>query len=201
MSAGKAFVQKLAPFFSGQTWFKGFQNVSLDSFKGNYLVLFFYPLDFTFVCPTEILKFSEKAKAFRQINCEVLGCSVDSVYSHMEYVNKSRKDGGLGELDIPLMSDLDKKISSDYGVLLDNGISLRGTFIIDGKSTIRHIGMNDLPVGRNVDEVYRLVQGYQYSDVHGEVCPASWKPGDATMVPNHSDKKTQNYWTNVHGKQ
>jgi len=200
MSAGKAFVQKLAPFFKSQAYFKGFQNVSLDQFKGNYLVLFFYPLDFTFVCPTEIIKFSEKAKAFRQIKCEVLGCSVDSIYTHMEYVKKPRKDGGLGELDIPLMSDLDKKISSDYGVLLDGGVSLRGTFIIDGKSILRHIGMNDLPVGRNVDEVYRLVQGYQYADSHGEVCPASWKPGDATMVPNHDDKKTQNYWQNVHAK-
>ena len=201
MSAGKAFVQKLAPFFKADGWYKGFKNYNLEQFKGNYLVLFFYPLDFTFVCPTEIIKFSEKANAFRQIKCDVLGCSVDSVYSHMEYVNKPRKDGGLGELDLPLLSDLDKKISSDYGVLLDNGVSLRGTFIIDGKSIIRHIGMNDLPVGRNVDEIFRLVQGYQFVDTHGEVCPASWRPGDATMVTDHSDKKTQNYWKNVHGKQ
>ena len=200
MSEGKAFVQKLAPFFKGQAYYRGFKDLTLDQFKGNYLVLFFYPLDFTFVCPTEILKFSEKAKAFRQIKCEVVGCSVDSVFSHAEYVKKPRKDGGLGDLDVPLISDIDKKISSDYGVLLDNGVSLRGTFIIDGKQIIRHIGMNDLPVGRNVDEVYRLVQGYQYADVHGEVCPASWKPGEPTMVTNHGDKKTQDYWQNVHGK-
>ena len=196
----KAFVQKLAPFFKSQAYFRGIQNVSLEQFKGNYLVLFFYPLDFTFVCPTEIFKFSEKAKAFRQIKCEVLGCSVDSVYSHQQYVKTPRKDGGLGDLDIPLMSDLDKSISKDYGVLLDGGVALRGTFIIDGKQIIRHIGMNDLPVGRNVDEVYRLVQGYQYSDVHGEVCPASWKPGDATMHPTHDSAKTQTYWKDVHGK-
>ena len=201
MSLAKTFITKAAPHFEGVAYFrKNFQKISLSDYKGKYLVFFFYPLDFTFVCPTEIIDFAKKAENLKKINCEVLGCSVDSHFSHMEYCNKPRKEGGLGELEIPLLSDLSKNISRDYGVLLDSGLSLRGTFIIDKNGVLRHIGINDTPVGRNVDEVERLVQAFQHSDVHGEVCPASWKPGDKTMVADHNSSKTQDYWQNVHNK-
>eukprot|EP01104_Vermistella_antarctica_P000792 TRINITY_DN10902_c0_g1_i1.p1 TRINITY_DN10902_c0_g1~~TRINITY_DN10902_c0_g1_i1.p1 ORF type:complete len:206 (-),score=55.48 TRINITY_DN10902_c0_g1_i1:81-665(-) len=162
-----------------------FKEVKLSDFAGKYLVLFFYPLDFTFVCPTEILSFSDRAEEFRAIGAEVVGASVDSEFSHLAWVNTSRKDGGLGgSLKIPLLSDLTKKISKDYGVLLDGGFSARGLFIISDKGEVRHITVNDPPVGRNVDEVLRLVKGYKFTDEHGEVCPANWQPGSATMIPD-----------------
>jgi alkyl hydroperoxide reductase subunit AhpC len=152
---------------------------------GKYLVLFFYPLDFTFVCPTEIIAFSDRVKEFRDKNCDVVACSVDSHFSHLAWTNTPRKQGGLGKMDIPLLSDLTKQISTDYGVLLeDQGISLRGLFIIDSKGILRQIIVNDLPVGRSVDEVLRLVQAYQFTDEHGEVCPAGWKPGKKTIKPD-----------------
>merc|ERR1711872_660769 len=146
-------------------------------------------LDFTFVCPTEIIAFSDRANEFRAINAEVVGVSVDSQFTHLAWIKTPRKDGGLGPLDIPLLSDLTHKISKDYGVYLeDAGHTLRGLFIIDGKGTLRQITMNDLPVGRSVDETLRLVQAFQYTDQHGEVCPAGWKPGADTIIPNPSDK-------------
>lgn len=122
------------------------------------MLLFFYPLDFTFVCPTEILDFSNKAKDFRQVGCEVLGCSIDSHFTHLEYTKKSREEGGLGKIDIHLLSDVSKKIGDAYGVLNDGGIAYRGTFIIDQAQNVRHLSINDLPVGRNVDEYLRLVK-------------------------------------------
>ena len=128
--------------------------------------MFFYPLDFTFVCPTEIISFSDAADNFRKINCEVIGASIDSHFTHMEYCKKSRENGGLGDMNIPLVADITKNISKSYGVLIEDpndgdcGVAFRGTFIIDGKGILRHISINDLPVGRNVDEIYRLVQGF-----------------------------------------
>lgn len=124
------------------------QPVSLSDYAGKYVLLFFYPLNFTFVCPTEIIEFSKKAATFRQNNCEVLGCSVDSVYSHAEYSKKSKADGGLGGVDLLLLSDLNKQISQDYGVLTEGGVALRGSFLIDPKQVLRHSSVNDLPVGR-----------------------------------------------------
>ncbi|EGR29584.1 peroxiredoxin 2, putative [Ichthyophthirius multifiliis] len=201
-SAVKAFVTKTAPSFAGTSYSpvsKTFKQIKLEDYSNKYVLLFFYPLDFTFVCPTEIIQFSSLAAKFREHNCEVIGCSVDSHFSHMEYVNKPRNQGGLGkELQIDLLSDLSKSISRDYGVLLDSGIALRGTFIIDGKKVLRHSSINDLPVGRNVEEYLRLVQAFQYADQHGEVCPASWTPGSDTMKPNWESEKTSNYWKNVH---
>jgi len=128
------------------------------------VVLFFYPLDFTFVCPTEIVSFSDKAAEFRAIGCEVIGCSIDSQFVHMEYCKKDRKKGGLGKMDIPLVADVTKKIAKTYGCLIDhgddNGVAFRGTYIIDKNGIVRHISISDLPVGRNVDETLRLVKAF-----------------------------------------
>ena len=148
----KAVVQRPAPDFRSQAWFKdSFKEIGLGDYKGKYLVLFFYPLDFTFVCPTEIIDFSNKAKDFRKIGCEVVACSVDSHFTHMAWDQTPKEKGGLGGLDIPLLSDLNKTISDDYGVLIKEaapkGVALRGTFIIDDKGTLRHTSINDLPVG------------------------------------------------------
>ena len=197
----KAYITKPAPDFKGKAWYKdNFKDIKLSDYAGKYLVLFFYPLDFTFVCPTEIVDYSNKAKDFRKIGCEVVGCSIDSHFVHRQWDLTPRKEGGLGGLDIPLLSDLNKQISDDYGVLLDAGMALRGTFIIDGKGILRHSTINDLPVGRNIDETFRLVQAFQHSDEHGEVCPASWTPGDKTIKPDTDSEVTKTYWKETHAK-
>merc|ERR1711875_163453 len=170
-----------------------FKEVSLEDYKGKYVVLFFYPLDFTFVCPTEIIAFSDRAEEFRKVNCELIACSTDSHFSHFAWVNTPRKQGGLGEMQIPLLADKSMEISKAYGVLKeDEGLAFRGLFIIDGNGTLRQITINDLPVGRDVDETLRLVQAFQFTDKHGEVCPAGWKPGKATMKPD--PKGSQEYF-------
>lgn len=195
-TAIRAAVGRAAPLFKGTAYdphSNGFKEINLGDFKGKWLLLFFYPLDFTFVCPTEIIEFSNKAKQFREINCEVVGCSIDSHFSHAEYSRKSRAEGGLGKIDIPLLSDVNKKIGDAYGVLNDAGISYRGSFIIDEQQTVRHLSVNDLPVGRNVDEYLRLVKAFQHVDKYGEVCPSSWKPGDRTMSPGDKTK-LDSYW-------
>ncbi|KAJ0406750.1 hypothetical protein P43SY_004575 [Pythium insidiosum] len=160
-----------------------FKTVSLKDYRGKYVVLFFYPLDFTIMCPTEIIAFSEKAKAFRQIGCEVLGCSTNSRYSHLAWINTPREKGGLGQVHIPLLADYNKEIVRAYNVVMeegeDAGAALRGAFIIDREGILRQMTVNDLPVGRNVDEILRLVEAFQFVDEHGEVCPANWKKGDA----------------------
>jgi alkyl hydroperoxide reductase subunit AhpC len=185
-------LQQPAPEFSGTAVVNGeFKTVSLADYKGKYVVLFFYPLDFTFVCPTEIIAFSDRAKEFHDIGCELIACSTDSHFSHLAWINTPRKQGGLGEMKIPLLADKSMKISRDYGVLLEEaGVTFRGLFIIDGQGKLRQITVNDLPVGRSVDETLRLVQAFQYTDKHGEVCPAGWKPGAATIKPNPKDSKT-----------
>jgi len=183
----RAFVQKSAPHFEGTAVDKdgNFVELKLSDYKGKYLVFFFYPLDFTFVCPTEIIAFSDRADEFRAINCEVVACSVDSHFSHLAWTERPRNKGGLGKMNIPLLSDITKRISKDYGVLLeDAGVALRGLFIIDDKGILRQSTINDLPVGRSVDETIRLVQAFKFTDQHGEVCPAGWKPGKATIKPN-----------------
>ncbi|UJR07802.1 hypothetical protein I4U23_012084 [Adineta vaga] len=168
-----------------------FKDVSLSNYLGKYIVLFFYPLDFTFVCPTEIIAFSDRAEEFREIECEVLACSTDSHYSHFAWTTKERKQGGLGKMNIPLISDKTMEIATKYGVLKeDEGIAYRGLFIIDTRGILRQMTINDLPVGRSVDETLRLVQAFQFTDKHGEVCPANWKPGKKTINPN---SKTQDH--------
>lgn len=168
---------------------KKFVDLNLNDFIGKYLILLFYPLDFTFVCPTEIIAFSDKYEDFKKINTELIAISTDSKFTHLAWVNTPREQGGLGSVNIPLLSDLTHQISKDYGVYLEHlGHSLRGLFIIDGKGIVRQITMNDLPVGRSVEETLRLVQAFQYSDTHDEVCPANWKPGDRTIIPDPSEK-------------
>jgi len=183
-----------APHFQGPAVVDGvFKDISLDDYKGKYLVLFFYPLDFTFVCPTEIIAFSDRVKEFRKIGCEVVACSTDSQFSHLAWCERPRKKGGLGEMDIPLLADKSMAISRAYGVLKEeDGISFRGLFIIDPEQKLRQITINDLPVGRSVDETLRLVEAFQFTDEHGEVCPAGWKPGDATMKAD--PKGSQEYF-------
>ncbi|XP_013776518.1 peroxiredoxin-4-like [Limulus polyphemus] len=186
----KAQISKPAPAWEGTAVVNGeFKELKLSDFKGKYLVFFFYPLDFTFVCPTEIIAFSDSINAFRAINTEVVACSVDSPFTHLAWIKTPRKQGGLGPINIPILSDLTHQISKDYGVLLEDlGHTLRGLFIIDNKGILRQITMNDLPVGRSVDETLRLVQAFQYTDKHGEVCPAGWKPGGDTIIPDPEDK-------------
>uniref|UniRef100_A0A674NNL5 Peroxiredoxin-2 n=1 Tax=Takifugu rubripes TaxID=31033 RepID=A0A674NNL5_TAKRU len=168
-----------------------FKDLKLSDYRGKYVVFFFYPLDFTFVCPTEIVAFSNRVEDFRNINCEVIGCSIDSHFTHLAWINTPRKEGGLGEMKIPLVADLTKEISKDYGVLKeDDGIAYRGLFVIDDKGVLRQITINDLPVGRSVDETLRLVQAFQFTDKNGEVCPAGWKPGSDTIIPDVEKSKT-----------
>src|SRR6478672_2686828 len=177
-----AFVTKEAPDFTADAVVnEEFKTVKLADYRGKYVVLFFYPLDFTFVCPTEIIAFSDRIEEFKKRNCEVIGVSVDSAYSHLAWVETPRNKGGLGGLKYPLVADLTKKISADYGVLLEGGISLRGLFIIDQKGIVRAITIHDLPLGRSVDEALRVLDALQHYEKHGEVCPANWKPGDPTI--------------------
>lgn len=166
-------IGKPAPDFATQAVVDGqIKDVSLQNYRGKWVVLFFYPLDFTFVCPTEIQGFNEKYNEFEKLNCQVLGASVDSVYSHLDWM----KD--LGQLRFPLLSDLTKRISRDYGILMeDKGISFRGAFVIDPDGILRSYVVNDLAVGRSVDEILRLVQAFQT----GELCPVGWKPGEKTL--------------------
>ncbi|KAF6110868.1 peroxiredoxin 3 [Phyllostomus discolor] len=254
-------VTQHAPYFKGTAVVKGeFKELSLDDFKGKYLVLFFYPLDFTFVCPTEIVAFSDKANEFRDANCEVVAVSVDSHFTHLAWTNTPRKSGGLGHMNIALLSDLTKQISRDYGVLLEGpGLALRtgggeepslactirlsfwslwallrpssvsapapwtpawltsrstprdlgaskpnirgpgpgrekhlptlGLFIIDPNGVIKHLSVNDLPVGRSVEETLRLVKAFQFVETHGEVCPANWTPDSPTIKPHPTASK------------
>ncbi|XP_050403129.1 peroxiredoxin-2 [Patella vulgata] len=192
MSLSELKLTKPAPEFTTQAVVDGeFKEVKLSSYRGKYVVIFFYPLDFTFVCPTEIIAFSDRVEEFRNINCEVLACSTDSVYSHLAWVNTPRKQGGLGQMKIPLLADKTNAIAKQYGCLKeDDGVAFRGLFIIDDKGNLRQITINDLPVGRSVDETLRLVQAFQFTDKHGEVCPAGWKPGSATMKPDPKGSQT-----------
>ncbi|EEB19353.1 Peroxiredoxin-4, putative [Pediculus humanus corporis] len=187
----KAVVQKKAPYWEGVAVEAGeFKNLKLTDYLGKYLVLLFYPLDFTFVCPTEILAFNDRITEFNELNAEIVVCSVDSHFTHLAWTNTSRKNGGLGSIKIPMLSDLNRKISQDYGVYVPElGHTLRGLFIIDGQGILRQITINDLPVGRSVDETLRLLHAFQYTDSHGEVCPANWKPGADTIIPHPVKKK------------
>jgi alkyl hydroperoxide reductase subunit AhpC len=185
-----AHVQQPAPHFSCEAVVNAeFAQVSLPDFKGKYLVLFFYPLDFTFVCPTEILAFNDRVAEFRKLGCEVVGASVDSKFAHLAWINTPRSEGGIGGVTIPLLADLKKEVARDYGVLLPEGVALRGLFVIDPKGIVRHITVNDLPIGRSVDEALRVVQAVQFADQHGEVCPANWTPGKETMKADPEGSK------------
>jgi peroxiredoxin (alkyl hydroperoxide reductase subunit C) len=159
------------------------ENFKLSSYKGKYVVLFFYPLDFTFVCPSEIIAFDTALEKFHKKNAEVIGVSVDSHFTHLAWKNTPRDQGGIGQVRYPLVADLTKQIAADYSVLLEAGIALRGLFLIDKTGVVRHALVNDLPLGRNVDEALRLLDALQFVESHGEVCPANWREGQEAMKP------------------
>lgn len=161
-----------------------FADLSLSSYRRKYVLLFFYPLDFTFVCPTEIIAFNKRLKDFRKKNCEVIGVSVDSHFTHLAWKNTPVEKGGIGQIEYPLVSDLRHEISKAYGVYLEEeGVALRGLFLIDPNGTVRHALVNDLPLGRSVEEALRVLDALQFVEEHGEVCPANWKEGEEAMAP------------------
>ena len=175
------------------------KEVSLSDYKGKKVVLFFYPLDFTFVCPTELIAFDKRLSEFESRGVQVIGCSVDSRWTHLAWKNTPVDKGGIGQVKYPLLQDLDKSIARNYDVLVGAkaatvitdddemettvgwAIALRGSFLIDEEGTVRHAVLNDLPLGRNIDEMLRMVDALSYHQKHGEVCPAGWKDGDSGM--------------------
>lgn len=184
-------VGKRAPAFQLDAVQSGqFKNLKLEDYKGKWVVLFFYPLDFTFVCPTEILAFSDRYDEFKKLGAEVLGVSVDSKFSHLAWTEKPRKDGGIEGLRYALLADLNKQVATEYGVLADGGVALRGLFLIDPDGVVQHSTINNLSVGRSVDETLRVLEAFQFTREHGEVCPANWKPGQDTMKPDWQKSKT-----------
>ena len=184
-------VQKAAPDFAAKAVMPdgSFKDINLSDYRGKYVVLFFYPLDFTFVCPTEIIAFSDRISDFNERNVQVLGVSVDSHFSHLAWRNVARTDGGIGDIQYPLVADLSKSISESYGVKLDDGIALRGLYLIDKEGIVRHQVINDLPLGRSIDETLRMVDALQYFEANGEVCPANWKKGASTIKPDVKDSR------------
>ncbi len=173
-------VTRQAPDFSAQAVLPDGQigTVNLGDYRSKYVVLFFYPMDFTFVCPTELIAFSDANEKFTSLNVQLLACSTDSVYSHLAWTNTPRKNGGVGRLQFPLISDFDKKISNLYEILLPGGMALRGLFLIDKEGIVRHELINDLPIGRDVNEALRVVQALQFHEKFGDVCPANWHEGE-----------------------
>lgn len=191
-------VGKKAPDFAVKAVIEGGQiqeTTHLSDYKGQYVVLFFYPLDFTFVCPTELHAFQEKIADFKARNTQLIGCSVDSHFSHMAWLKTPKKQGGIEGITYPILSDINKEISKAYDVLCDEqGVSYRGLFLIDKEGVVRHQVVNDLPLGRNVDEVLRMVDALQFFEKNGEVCPANWQQGEASMVP--SSEGVSSYFQN-----
>jgi len=195
-------VTKPAPNFKTQAVMPDntIQEVSLADYKGKKVVLFFYPLDFTFVCPTELLAFNKRLGEFQSRDTQVLGCSVDSRWSHLAWKNTDINKGGIGNVRYPLLQDLDKSIARSYDVLVGaeeayietedsaetstvgGGVALRGSFLIDEEGTVRHAVLNDLPLGRNIDEMLRMIDALTHHQKHGEVCPAGWKDGEDAMA-------------------
>ncbi|THB75268.1 MAG: peroxiredoxin [Desulfobulbaceae bacterium] len=159
------------------------EDFKLSDYRGKYVLLFFYPLDFTFVCPSEILAFNQAVEQFEEANCQLIGVSIDSHFSHFAWKNTPINDGGIGNIQYPLVSDLNKAISNAYNVLLDSGVALRGLFLIDKEGVVRHQVVNDLPLGRSVNEALRVLHALQFTEEHGEVCPANWKQGEEAMKP------------------
>jgi peroxiredoxin (alkyl hydroperoxide reductase subunit C) len=178
-------VTQQAPDFTAEAVMpdNSFGSVTLSALKGKYVLLFFYPLDFTFVCPSEILAFNKKVAEFKTRNCELIGVSVDSKFTHLAWKNTAIEDGGIGNIQYPLVQDLNKEIAKSYGILFGGSVALRGLFLIDPTGKIRHSVINDLPLGRSVEEALRMVDAVQFSDTHGEVCPANWKQGEEAMKP------------------
>ncbi len=194
-------VTKSAPDFKATAVMadNSFKDVSLSDYKGKKVVLFFYPLDFTFVCPTEIIAFDHRLAEFEKRGVQVLGCSIDSEFSHLAWKNTNVNNGGIGNVKYPLIADKDKSISRKYDVLIGatpayveteegeeettigGDVALRGSFLIDEEGIVRHAVINDLPLGRNIDEMLRMIDALAFNQKHGEVCPAGWKDGDTGM--------------------
>ena len=169
------------------------EDFSLNDFHGKYVLFFFYPLDFTFVCPTELHAFQERLADFKKRNAQVVACSVDSWYSHFAWLSVPKNKGGIQGVEYPIVSDLNKSIAKDYGVLKeDDGIAFRGLYLIDKQGVIRHQLINDLPLGRSVDEAIRMLDALIFHEKHGEVCPANWNNGDKAMEPTQEGLK--NYY-------
>ncbi len=192
-----ALVGRKAPDFTTDGVLNGrFNTYSLADYRGKWVVLFFYPLDFTFVCPTEILAFSDRVGEFRQLNAEVLGVSVDSKFSHLAWTERKREEGGIFGLAYPLLADFNKTMARDFGVLdEEGGVALRGLFLIDADGVVQHATINNLGVGRSVDETLRVLQAFQFVKENGEVCPADWKPGAKTMKADW--KQSKEYFKSV----
>ncbi|MBK9063526.1 MAG: peroxiredoxin [Acidobacteria bacterium] len=184
-------VGRQAPDFALEGVLNGrFAHYRLSDYKGKWVVLFFYPLDFTFVCPTEILAFSDRLGEFKKLGAEVLGASVDSKYSHLAWTEKRREEGGIKGLAYPLLEDLGKELAEEYGVLAEDGkVALRGLFVIDPDGVVQHATINNLGVGRSVDETLRVLQAFQFVRENGEVCPADWKPGTKAMTADWEKSK------------
>jgi peroxiredoxin (alkyl hydroperoxide reductase subunit C) len=178
-------VTKEAPDFTAEAVMgdNSFGEVTLSSYRGKYVILFFYPLDFTFVCPSEILAFNRQLKELKEKNCEVIGVSVDSKYTHLAWKKTPIEEGGIGDIQYPLVQDLTKSISRSYGILFEESVALRALFMIDPNGTIRHALINDLPFGRNVEEANRMLDAIQFYESYGEVCPANWRQGEEAMKP------------------
>jgi peroxiredoxin (alkyl hydroperoxide reductase subunit C) len=179
-------VTQEAPDFTAEAVMpdNSFANVSLSSFRGRFVMLLFYPLDFTFVCPSEIIAFDKRLDDFKRKNCEVIGISVDSKFTHYAWKNTAIENGGIGNIQYPLVQDLDKSISRAYGILLNDSVALRGLYLIDPRGKVRHAIINDLPLGRSVREALRMLDALQFVETHGEnVCPADWEEGQEAMVP------------------
>ncbi len=179
-------VGKQAPDFTAEAVLPdgSFGEVSLSDYRGKYVVLFFYPLDFTFVCPTEIIAHDKRRAAFEAKNVQILGCSIDSKFSHWAWRNTPIDKGGIGEVQFPMVADLTKQIARDYDVLVDDSVALRGSFLIDKDGVVQHQVINNLPLGRNIDEMLRMVDALQFTEEHGEVCPAGWEEGASAMTPD-----------------
>lgn len=176
MCENKLNINQLAPDFTAPAFFEGSvnHNISLKDYRGKWILLFFYPLDFTFVCPTELFELGEHLEEFKKVNCQILGVSVDSVYSHQAWANSDER---VKNLNYPLISDIKKEISNAYNVLHEDGVSLRGAFLIDPNGILQSMMINNLSVGRSAKELLRLVKAFQT----GELCPASWNKGEKTL--------------------
>ncbi len=178
-------VTREAPDFAAQAVLPdgSFDELRLSDYRGKYVVLFFYPLDFTFVCPSEIIAFDKQLDEFKSRGAEVIGASVDSHYTHLAWRETPREQGGIGRIGYPLVADLSKAVSRAYGVLLNEEVALRGLFLIDKEGIVRHALVNDLPLGRSVEEALRVLEALQFHEQHGEVCPANWREGQPAMKP------------------
>lgn len=197
MCGNTRLVGAVAPSFTAKAVVGGhFKDVSLSDFKGKWKVVFFYPLDFTFVCPTEIIAFDVKLSAFHERNCEVIGISTDSHYSHLAWCKQERAEGGIGLINYPLLSDFNKTIARSYDVLMEEeGVALRGLFILDDKNIIQHATINNLSVGRNIEETLRILDAFQFHAKHNDVCPANWKMGEDAMK---ADVNASKVWFKKH---